>query len=223
MTASAAPAPFRLVVIGADDQLGEAVMREAVVRGLAVTATAADPAAVARFTRDLEVRGAAPSSEDELAAAVAGADAVVLGHGTELGSEPTMSRTDTTIALVRALRAVGVGRLVAASHVDLDGPARAPRALRGALAPLRRLAGGGSIADLRRMELLLETSGLRTTVLRAGRIIDLLGSKAYRLVPPEEAGAAPLPREDLARALVDQALEPASSRAVYAVLPARPS
>jgi len=212
----------RLAVIGADDPLGEAVVREALVRGIAVTATAPDPSRVARVTADLEVRAARERSEEDLREAISGADAVVLGIGTRLSSPPTMIRTDTAVALVRAMRALGLPRLVAASHVDLAGPARAPRAVRAALAPLRTALHQGSVADLRRMEHLLGSSGLATTVLRAGRLTDLLGSKAYRLVAPEEAVAAPLPLEDLARALVDQALEASSARPVYAVVPARP-
>lgn len=211
---------MRLAVIGADDRLGEAVVREAVVRGLAVTATAADPARVARISAGLEVRGARESCEAELREAVQGADAVVLGLDPQLGSAPTTRRTDAAIALVRAMRAAGLGRLVAASHVDLAGPALLPRAVRGALAPLRARLDQGALADLRRMEHLLESASLDTTVLRAARLSEVLGSGAYRLVPPSEAVAASLPREDLARALVDQALEGSSARPVYAVVPA---
>lgn len=221
--------PAHLTVIGADEELGEAVVREALVRGLTVTATAADPSRIARITADLRILAADPRSAEDLHRAITrhraidGSDAVVLGIGPDTGNEPTMSRTEATIAAVRAMRRADVDRLVAASHADLGGPSMVPPRLRGPLVPLHRRLERGSLADMRRMEVLLESSGLRTTVLRSGRLVDLLGSKAYRLATPQEALASPLPREDLARAMVDQSLEKDSARGVYSVIPSAPS
>lgn len=209
--------PSRVTVIGADSPLGEAVLREVLVRGLEVTASATRPERVARISPSLRVLRADHLVQDELRTTVEGADAVVLGLTPALGAEPTMERTNTTIALVRAMRQAGVRRLVAASHIDVDGPRSGAAALRGLLGPVRERRWNGGLADLRRMEMLLDRSGLSTAVLRAGRLVDLLGTGVYRLVAPEEATGGRLPREDLARALVDQALASDAVTGVRAV------
>src|SRR5690625_2415468 len=124
-----------ITVIGADDPLGEAVVREALVRGLLVQATAVHPEQLPRLSPTLRVVRARPAVQHELVPAISGTDAVVLGLSPRLGSEPTMRVTDAAIATARAMRAAGVPRLMAAPRLELAGPSGAaagPRPLRGA-------------------------------------------------------------------------------------------
>src|SRR5690625_2087922 len=79
-----------ITVIGADDPLGEAVVREALVRGLLVQATAVHPEQLPRLSPTLRVVRARPAVQHELVPAISGTDAVVLGLSPRLGSEPTM-------------------------------------------------------------------------------------------------------------------------------------
>lgn len=200
-----------ITVIGADDLLGEAVVREALVRGLRVRATAPLPDRVPRLSPALEVVRAESGSQDDLAPAVAGSDAVVLGLTPQLIVDPTMLATDAVIATVRAMRDAGVQRLVAVSSTELEDPSP----VRGPF--LRRLHHGG-LEDLRRLERLMLGSGVDWTVLRAGRPTDLLGTRQQSvLTGPADTGRS-LPREDLARALVDQALVPGSEPRVLNVV-----
>ncbi|MCT1384775.1 NAD(P)H-binding protein [Brachybacterium sp. p3-SID1565] len=188
-----------LAVIGADDPLGEAVVREALVRGLRVLATAPLPRRVPRLSPELEVLRAESGSQEDLEPAVRGADGVVLALTPQLVHDATMLATDAAIAAVRAMRAVGAQRLVGVSSTQLSDSSR----LWG---PLRRRLHHGGLQDLRRLERLLAGSGLDWTVLRAGRTTDLLGTREQVVGSSLEHGDRTLPREDLARALVDQAL-----------------
>lgn len=188
-----------LTVIGADDPLGEAVVREALVRGLRVRATAPLPRRVTRLSPELEVLRAESGSQEDLEPAVRGADGVVLALTPQLVHDATMLATDAAIAAVRAMRAVGAQRLVGVSSTELSDSSR----LWG---PLRRRLHHGGLQDLRRLERLLAGSGLDWTVLRAGRTTDLLGTREQVVGSALEQGDRTLPREDLARALVDQAL-----------------
>jgi uncharacterized protein YbjT (DUF2867 family) len=69
--------------------------------------------------------------------------------------------------------------------------------------------------------MLLEASGADWTVLRAGRLTDLLGTRKPMLLAAEQGARVPasrrIPREDLARALVDQALVPGQDPRVLVV------
>lgn len=199
-----------LTVIGADDPLGEAVVREALVRGLHVRATAPLPRRVPRLSPELEVLRAECGSQEDLEPAVQGADAVILALTPQLGIDPTMLATDAAIAAVRAMRTAGVHRLVGVSSTELSDASR----LRGPL--LRRLHHGG-LQDLRRLERLLSGSGLDWTVLRSGRTTDLLGTREQTVGSAHEEASRALPREDLARALVDQALAPGSEPRILTV------
>ncbi|MCT2177604.1 NAD(P)H-binding protein [Brachybacterium muris] len=199
-----------LTVIGADDLLGEAVVREALVRGLRVRGTAPLPQRVPRLSPEFEVLRAEAGSQDDLEPAVKGADAVVLALTPQLVADPTMQATDAAIAAVRAMRAAGVERLVAVSSIELADPARV-------LGPLRRRLHHGGLQDLRRLERLLAGSGLDWTVLRAGRPTDLLGTREQSVGTRHDEGSRALPREDLARALVDQALTGGSEPRVLTV------
>jgi putative NADH-flavin reductase len=205
------PPPTTVTVIGADDPLGEAVMREALVRGLAVQATAARAEQIPRLSPRLQLHTADPQDQSSLLPAVDGADAVVLGLTPQTTGAPSMRLTDTVIALVRAMREVGAQRLVAASSLELGG--RAPETGATALArslarSARRVGPRGGLQDLQRLEQLCAGSGLDWTVLRAGSLTDLLGTKRARSVALAEGGDAQLAREDLACALLDQALRP---------------
>lgn len=209
-----------LTVIGADDPLGEAVMREALVRGLTVRATAAHAELIPRLSPRLQVHAADPQDQRALRSAVDGADAMVLGLSPQPAGAPTMRMTDTVIALVRAMREARTTRLVVPSSLELGGLAaengaagRARSLARGA----RRIGPRGGLRDLERLEQLCEGSGMDWTVLRAGSLTDLLGTKRARCVPLSVGGDAQLAREDLACALLDQALQPGHRPRVAAV------
>jgi uncharacterized protein YbjT (DUF2867 family) len=213
------PASPRIVVIGADGLLGEAVARDALLRSLEVVSAAEDPSRLARLSPGQLLVEIDPGDPVGLLDALSGASAVILALEPEPTSEPRRhDLADLVTAVVRGMRRTGATRLVASSTLALRGDAADPRTdlgiRRGLRAAARELRGAGELSahvrDLRRCEMLLDGSGMDWTVLRAERLTDLLGTRAPRLLAPEAAAEGPraraVPREDLARALVDQAL-----------------
>jgi nucleoside-diphosphate-sugar epimerase len=206
--------PRPLLVFGADSLLGEAVVRDALLRSLPVRSGAEDTSRVARIGPGQQILALAPGDERTLAEAADGVRAAVFAAGPE-GADGSAERrgsadpTESTVAALRALRRAGVRRVVAASSTALHGGAAAPVLPRG--------SGSGPRAD----HLLLEASGADWTVLRAGRLTDLLGTRKPMLLAAEQGARVPasrrIPREDLARALVDQALVPGQDPRVLVV------
>jgi nucleoside-diphosphate-sugar epimerase len=198
------------------------VVRDALLRSLPVRSGAEDTSRVARIGPGQQILALAPGDERTLAEAADGVRAAVFAAGPE-GADGSAERrgsadpTESTVAALRALRRAGVRRVVAASSTALHGGAAAPVLPRG--------SGSGPRADhlreLRRIEMLLEASGADWTVLRAGRLTDLLGTRKPMLLAAEQGARVPasrrIPREDLARALVDQALVPGQDPRVLVV------
>lgn len=128
-----------------------------------------------------------------------------------------MRLTEAAIAMARAMREAGIRRVTAASSIDLAGPSAAPAALRSLLAPLHDRLHHGGLQDLRRLEQLMAGSGLDWTVLRAGALVELLGTREQRTGPVAEGASRSVAREDLAHALLDQTLHPGTEPRLLAV------
>ncbi|PWH06675.1 hypothetical protein DEO23_06995 [Brachybacterium endophyticum] len=214
------PPPPRLAVFAADSLLGEAVARDALLRACEVVSAAEDPSLVAQVSPAQQIIGIDPGDPVGLLAALDGASAVILAL--EPDPVPGAHRCDLSellVSVVRAMRRTGVGRLVSSSSLALSGEAADPRvdrstrrAARDLLTALRtEVSPEDHTRELRRCEMLLDGSGTDWTVLRAGRLTDLLGTRRPRLVDAAsatDASSRRIAREDLARALVDQALVP---------------
>jgi uncharacterized protein YbjT (DUF2867 family) len=232
----------RIAVFGADGLLGEAVARDALLRSLEVVSAAEDPSRLAHISPAQMLVRIDPGDPVGLLEALEGADAVILAldpdspvaGGSAAGSAGAgAGAVDLVTSVIRGMRRRHVPRLVASSSLALHGDPAAPRvdrSLRRVLGEIgRELRGapdqGAHARELRRCEMLVAGSGLDWTLLRSGRLTDLLGTRSPRLVRADGAAADPqdprtraIPREDLARALVDQALVAGDPRArVWAV------
>ncbi|MFE5777404.1 NAD(P)-dependent oxidoreductase [Brachybacterium sp. NPDC056505] len=229
------PVHPRIAVFGADGLLGEAVARDALLRSLEVVSAAEDPSRPARISPAQMLVRIDPGDPVGLLDALEGADAVVLAldpdtaaAGRSADAGPGADDVDLVMSVIRGMRRRHVPRLVASSSLALHGDPASPRvdrSLRRVLGELGRELRGAAdqtarARDLRRCEMLVAGSGLDWTLLRAGRLTDLLGTRSPRLVRADGAAADPqdprtraIPREDLARALVDQALVAGDPRA----------
>lgn len=216
----------RIAVLAAETGTGEAVARDAVLRGMEVLCLAQQPERVARVSPAQQILALPGEGEPEaLASAIAdaalGADAAILA----LEPEPGVDRTELVTAALRALRAADVRRVVASSSLLLRGGAHDPVIDTGVRSALGALKPGGiprsALLDLRHAEILLEMSGLDWTILRAGSLTDQLGTRRPRLFPADtaarDASARSIAREDVARALLDQAVQSGAEPRVQAV------
>ncbi|GAA4601553.1 putative NADH-flavin reductase [Actinoplanes octamycinicus] len=156
---------MKITVFGASGRTGTQVVRQACEEGHEVTAVVRDPARLAFADPRLRVVRAELDDAGAIAAAVAGRDAAISALGPR-GRGPTTVCSDGVAAIMTAMRAHGVRRLVVVSnsgmHVDGEDGAFTRHLVKPLL--MRVLAHG--YADMRRMEDLVMASELDWTVVR---------------------------------------------------------
>ena len=181
-----------VVVAGGHGQIAQRLLGLLAARGDRARGLVRNPDHVP----DLEALGAAGVVADleheDVAPAVAGADAVVFAAGAGPGSGPERKRTvdlGGALKLIDAARANGIRRYVMVSAMGTGDPSAAPEAMRPYL-----VAKAEADAALR-------GSGLDWTVVKPGRLTDDLGTG--RVDAAERLGRrGEIPRDDVATALV---------------------
>jgi putative NADH-flavin reductase len=195
---------MQIAVIGAAGRTGRQVVRQALDRGHQVVAVARSPEKLDSAGDRLTVAAADVRDADALAAAVAGADAIVTTFGAAAGREPTDIYSVGITNVLAAMDSDGIRRLAVISASPAGPRAEQPAALRLLVLPILDRLFGAAYADLRRMESVLANRGdLTWACLRPPRLLDRGATGAYRL------DRQPLPRSrsltypDLATALLD--------------------
>jgi putative NADH-flavin reductase len=205
----------RLTIVGATGGIGSRLLVQAVAGGHEVTAVVRNPkrlpdAPVRVVTDDL----AAPDPA-KLRSAVAGADAVLSGLGARSAAEAGVASRGTR-ALVQAMRATGVRRIVVVSAASVgtvaspgrpDPPRHNPGDgffMRHLAAPLAKAAFRRHYADLALMEDILRDSDLDWTVSRPPRLINWRPRRGYRTAYEQNVRAGMfIARADVAHLMLD--------------------
>jgi uncharacterized protein YbjT (DUF2867 family) len=110
------PVIRRIAVLGASGGVGRRVVERALARGWAVSAQTRDGAKLGALADRVQIVEGAPGDPACLRRLLAGADAVVFALGIDRGGATTVF-SDTTRALLKAMAAEGVTRLVAVTGV----------------------------------------------------------------------------------------------------------
>jgi putative NADH-flavin reductase len=181
---------MKLTILAATGGIGRQLLEQALAAGHDVTAVVRNPRKLPRAVRTVTADLAA-ADPGALESAVAGADAVLSGLGPRSASETGVA-TRGTRAIVRAMQATGVRRIVVVSAAPIGtvpspGRPKPPRhdpgdgfLMRNLLSPLTKAAFRKPYADLALMEDLLRDSGLDWTVVRPPRLTDKPLSGTYR-------------------------------------------
>jgi putative NADH-flavin reductase len=181
---------MKLTIVAATGGIGRQLLEQALAAGHDVTAVVRDPGRLAAPVRSVTADLAAADPAG-LEAAVAGADAVLSGLGPRSAAEAGVASRGTA-AIVQAMQATGVRRIVAVSAAPVgtvpspgrpDPPRHDPGdglLMRHLLVPLVKAALRGPYADLALMEDVLRSSGLDWTVIRPPRLTDGPLSGRYR-------------------------------------------
>lgn len=192
---------MRLLILGASGGVGREVVREAVARGHRVTAQTRTPGRIRGGENIFELAGS-PTDVTFLKSACAGQDAVIFALGVDhLGATTLFS--DTTAALIAAMTAMGVRRVVAVTGVGA-GETRGHggwfynRVIYPFFTRPRYL-------DKERQEMLLAASALAWTVVRPAPFADRVEGPLEVLVeigPNDQLRA--VTRAEVAHFLVDE-------------------
>ena len=181
---------MKLTILAATGGIGRQLLEQALAAGHDVTAVVRNPRKLPRAVRTVTADLAA-ADPGALESAVAGADAVLSGLGPRSASETGVA-TRGTRAIVRAMQATGVRRIVVVSAAPIGtvpspGRPTPPRhdpgdgfLMRNLLSPLTKAAFRKPYADLALMEDVLRDSGLDWTVVRPPRLTDKPLSGTYR-------------------------------------------
>lgn len=201
--------------MGATGGVGGQLLGQAITAGHEVTAVVRNPARLADAPVRVVTADLTAADPARLRSAVDGADAVLSGLGARSGAEAGVASRGTR-ALVEAMRAAGVRRIVvvsAASVGTVPSPARPnpPRHnpgdglfMRHLAAPLAKAAFRRHYADLALMEDLLRDSDLDWTVSRPPRLIGGRPSGRYRTAYEQNVrGGMFISRADVAHHMLD--------------------
>jgi uncharacterized protein YbjT (DUF2867 family) len=182
---------MKLTVFAATGRIGRQLVAQAVAAGHDVTAVVRNPAALPEGPARVVTADLAAPDPAALEAAVAGADAVLSGLGPRSRADAGIASRGTR-AIVQAMQATGVRRVVVVSAAPVStvaSPGRPHRPARDpgegpvmgrVLTPLVRAALRGVYDDLALMEDVLGGSGLDWTVVRPPRLTDGPLTRAYR-------------------------------------------
>ena len=206
---------MKITIFGATGGTGRHVVEQAGAAGHDVTAVVRDAARLAPGA-DLTVVTADVMDPDAIAPAIAGRDAVLTAIGAA-GRGPTTVQTDSTAAIVAAMRQTGVRRLVCVSnsgmHTDGDGPFT-----KALVKPLLRRVLRHGFSDMRGMEDLVTATDLEWTIVRPPRLTNGRATGAYRTeVGRNVRGGMQVSRADLADCVLRSLTEPSWSRATVSV------
>jgi kynurenine 3-monooxygenase len=201
---------MEITVVGASRGTGAQVVRQAVAAGHRVRAVSrsASPQGVGITPFALDATDA-----EALRPAVAGADAVIVTVG---GGQT--SRADVTRAVIEAMTAEGVRRVVAQSSYGVgDSYDSMPFVVKRLVVPLLLKR---ALADHEVQEALLVGSGLDWTVTRPGGLTSGEGKGSVRLAPGDGSSGSlgSLDRADAATVLVDAVADASTIGHAYTII-----
>ncbi len=182
---------MRLTIVAATGGIGRQVLEQAVAAGHDVTAVVRSPEKLSGEPVRVVAADLAAADPAVLVSAVEGADAVLSGLGARSSAEAGVAWRGTQ-AIVQAMRATGVRRIVVVSAAPI-GTVPSPGHpkptkhdpgdgffMRHLSGPLVTAALRKHYADLARMEDVLRDSGLDWTVVRPPRLTDKPLTGTYR-------------------------------------------
>ncbi|SNR98662.1 NAD(P)H-binding [Geodermatophilus pulveris] len=191
---------MRIAIAGAHGQVARRLTRLLSARGDTVVGIVRNPA----HTGDLRADGAEPvvldleqAPVEQVAEAVAGADAVVFAAGAGAGSGEARKHTvdrGAAVLLADAAERAGVRRYLLVSSMGVE------RARSGAPPDVDPVFAVYLQAKLAAEDAVLPRPGLDTVVLRPGRLTDSPGTGRVTLARGVEYGE--VPRDDVAAVLV---------------------
>lgn len=217
---------MKLTIFGATGGIGGQLLDQAVAAGHEVTAVVRDPRRFAPSRDGVRVVTAdlTDPAPGVLESAVAGADAVLSGVGPRPMAKAGVAEHGT-LAIVRAMDATGVRRLVVVSAAPIStvpspGRPHPPRRdpgegffMRHLLTPFAHTVMRERYADLALMEDVLRASDLEWTIFRPPRLTNGPVTGRYRTTVGQNLrGGLVVSRADVAHAMLAALGQPATNR-----------
>ncbi|UKY53640.1 NAD(P)-dependent oxidoreductase [Streptomyces inhibens] len=195
---------MKLTVLGASGGVGRQLVTQALADGHEVTAALRSPQKLTVRHERLTVARADALDAASVKTVIDGADAVLSGIGQAGRHDPLRPASTSARAVVEAMTAAGVRRLVVVSAAPLNRTGAGQSFLtRRVFSPLLWAVLKELYTDLERMEAVLRDSDLDWTAVRPPRLLDKPGEGRYRHAVEAGPAGATLARADVARAMLD--------------------
>ncbi|MGW1377018.1 NAD(P)-dependent oxidoreductase [Streptomyces sp. NPDC002446] len=200
---------MKLTVLGASGGVGRQLVTQALANGHEVTAALRSPEKLTERHDRLTVIRTDALDATSVKAVVDGADAVLSGIGQLGRHDPQRPASTSARAVVEAMTATGVRRLlvVSAGPLNCTGAGQ-PFLAHRVFGPLLWAVLKELYTDLARMEAVLRDSDLDWTAVRPPRLLDKLGEGRYRHAVEAGPAGAVITRADVARAMLDFVNDP---------------
>jgi len=188
----------KIAIIGATGGIGQKVVEQALEKGHQVIAISRKAPDLALTHERLEKRAADVLDKESIKKGIEGAEAIVSSIGTSVISEPTMLCSDGTRNIIDAMHSSGTKRLIAvgaSGYVDHPRQTFLVNFLQKYIVQkiLRNI-----FDDLKRMESIINNSGLDWTVVRPPRLTGGKHTGRYRVQPELVRGGLSISRSDVA-------------------------
>ena len=186
---------MKLLVLGASGKTGNELVRQGLARGMEITALVRSPQKMQSKSPKLKIIEGSPLSQETLTQVARGHDAVVslLGH---MDLKKSFFVTEAATALILAMKATGVERLLAISST-LVGPGGS------ILTKIPRVITKHALNDSAEMEKIIRPTSLDWTVVRLVRLTSK-GDTPYRLFDDEPPSvSASVSRTTVAKCMLD--------------------
>jgi nucleoside-diphosphate-sugar epimerase len=210
---------MRIVIFGASGRTGRILTEQALQAGVSVTAVTRRRSAFPLEHPLLRVLEADVEAAGSLRDALTGQDAVISVLGVPYGRRPITVYSRGVAAILEAMHAAGVRRLVCVSSTAVE-----PRYRQGGLFFERVLKpliaatlGRTTYADQRRMEQLVSASDIDWTIVRPSGLFDTPSVNEYTVLEGFDETRKFTARADLADCLLREVSGPGHPGAVVAV------
>lgn len=197
---------MKLVVFGANGPTGRRTIEMALAAGHTVTAVTRKPEGFPTYGPGLHIARADAMNPAAVNAVVAAQDAVISTLGTPYTKRTVTLYSQGTANIIAAMKRHRVRRLVCVSSMGTSGkyPDGEAFLYRKVIGPILLRMGRTVYEDMERMEEIIESSGLKWTVIRPAGLFDGDVVTDYQAEPHRLLGRF-TSRTDLAHLLVQEA------------------
>ncbi len=193
----------KLAILGATGRTGRHVLEQALAQEHAVTVLVRDPGKLAQRHARLKVIQGDIGAADQVAEAVAGAEAVISVLG-PVSNKPVRLVSQGMDNLVAAMHRHGVRRLIQTAGAGVRDPRDRPTLVHAFFGGLVRLVSPNVLADMEGVVAKVRQSGLAWTVVRVPRLTDGPATGRVRVGFVSKDIGPMLTRADLAEFLLKQ-------------------
>lgn len=195
---------MNLAIFGATGRTGQHLLRMALDQGHRVSVLVRDPAKIGIQSERLRVIQGKLDDPDCISQTVAGAQVVLSVLG-PVHNKPAFDVSRGTQAILHAMEAEGVRRLIISTGAGVGDPGDAPRLFNHLMNALVKIAAGNVYADMVRTVDLVRASNLDWTVVRVPRLTDSPATGQVKAGMVGKGTGPSITRADLAAFMLEQA------------------